>query len=106
MTVAGKLGGIATRQHFYEIIHRPSLYGQLKKENREVINRLEAEADVQLKKAFPLRYQEIQSAAALDDEDAQSDQPEKADHNSSGEKKLEMTFSDRIKGNTKEEVRM
>ena len=39
-----------TDQHFY---------GQFCKENRELIDRLETEADAQLKAAFPKRYEEI-----------------------------------------------
>lgn len=31
LTVSSKLGGITIRQNFYEIIHRPALYGQFKK---------------------------------------------------------------------------
>ncbi|GIC85401.1 uncharacterized protein Aud_001232 [Aspergillus udagawae] len=53
LTVASKLGGIAIRQDFYETIHRPAIYGQFTREHREIVNRLEADADSQLKKAFP-----------------------------------------------------
>ena len=59
LTVASKLGGTKFNHGFYESTHRPALYGQFGREIRELVDRLEAEADAQLKVAFPQRYQEI-----------------------------------------------
>ncbi|GIJ98094.1 hypothetical protein Aspvir_000207 [Aspergillus viridinutans] len=65
LTVASKLGGIAIREDFYETIHRPALYGQFTREHREIVNRLEAEADSQLKKAFPQKYHQLELAMEI-----------------------------------------
>ncbi|KAL1864404.1 hypothetical protein Plec18167_009728 [Paecilomyces lecythidis] len=65
LTVASKLGGIAIRQDFYETIHRPALYGQFTREHREIVNRLEADADSQLKKAFPQKYHQLELAMEI-----------------------------------------
>ncbi|KAJ9360329.1 hypothetical protein DTO027B9_1313 [Paecilomyces variotii] len=65
LTVASKLGDIAIRQDFYETIHRPALYGQFTREHREIVNRLEADADSQLKKAFPQKYHQLELAMEI-----------------------------------------
>lgn len=65
LNVASKLGGIAITQGFYETIHRPALYGQFTREHRETVNRLEADADTQLKKAFPQKYYQLESAMEI-----------------------------------------
>jgi hypothetical protein len=65
LTVASKLGGIAIRQDFYETIHRPALYGQFTRKHREIVNRLEADADSQLKKAFPQKYHQLELAMEI-----------------------------------------
>lgn len=53
------LASVNINHGFYENTRRPALYGQFCKENRELIDRLETEADAQLKAAFPNRYEEI-----------------------------------------------
>jgi hypothetical protein len=65
LIVASKLGGIAIRQDFYETIHRPALYGQFTRKHREIVSRLEADADSQLKKAFPQKYHQLESAMEI-----------------------------------------
>ena len=96
LAVAGKLGGILTEPSFYEKIHRPALYGQFRKENRELVSRLEAEADTQLRKAFPLKYQEIELAASQYIED---DNKRKAQDSIS-----QTLLSELIRSDTKAEV--
>lgn len=63
LTVASKLAGINFNHGFYENTHRPALYGQFNREHRELVNRLEKEADTQLKVAFPQRYRELEVAS-------------------------------------------
>jgi hypothetical protein len=96
LAVAGKLAGISTRQGFYETMHRPALYGQFRKECRELVNQLEAEADSQLKKAFPHRYKEIESAA-------HNDRFEKMAQDSTSSFS-QTALSEAVKGDTKGEV--
>ncbi|KAL2823194.1 hypothetical protein BDW59DRAFT_173676 [Aspergillus cavernicola] len=54
LTVASKLGGITVTRNFYERVHRPALYGQFDMVSRRLVLQLEANADAQLKAAFPV----------------------------------------------------
>lgn len=65
LTVASTLGDIKINPHFYERVHRPALYGQFDKFSRGLVVQLEAEADTQLRAAFPLRYEEIESSTKI-----------------------------------------
>lgn len=98
LAVAGKLGGMETTQGFYEFIHRPALYGQFKREDRELVSRLETAANSQLQKAFPHRHKEIELAAGLRSKDAY-DEEEENDTSIS-----RAVFSELIKCDQREEV--
>lgn len=99
LTVASKLGGVKIAPHFYECVHRPALYGQFDKFSRSLVVQLEAEADTQLRAAFPIRYEEIESSAKIFSD---ASEPEKA--NTPDPVIQHLTLSETIERDSRKEV--
>lgn len=51
--------------NFYELHHRPATYGHLRSEERQLVRILESNAEEELKKAFPARFEEVEKSALL-----------------------------------------
>ncbi|GAM34766.1 hypothetical protein TCE0_015r02557 [Talaromyces pinophilus] len=64
LSVAAKMANLTIMQNFYEVHHKPSTYGRLKRHELELVKKLEADADTQLKAAFPTKYSDIELIAA------------------------------------------